>query len=178
MLFSRFLCELKGKKLIFALALRFLCVSATPRAGALKRARRVGRLGAPSAQVLCAHRDSNTNSAVFPTVFLLASVPSAVSVVWEPFTAQQLPGANRLFPLSAAQEAFPALGADSLALQRSWHCSCAAFENPPFVPLFLCPARAPRWCRWDAVWSRRAKLGDAAWARLRSGCAGTPPRGL
>lgn len=78
MLFSRFHCELKGKKLVFASVLRFLYVSATPRAGALKRARRVGRLRAPSAQVLCAHWDSNTNRAGFLSFLSLVPVPSAV----------------------------------------------------------------------------------------------------
>ena len=59
------------------------------------------------------------------------------------FPAQQLPGANRLLPWSAAQEAFPGLGADSLALPRSRHCSCAVLENPRFVPSpSVVPARS------------------------------------
>lgn len=162
-LFSRFLCELEGKKLIFASALSSLCISATPRAGTLERACCFGRLGAPSPQVLCAHWDGSTNWARFLTVFF-CFVPSTASVVWERFTAQQLPGANRLFPLSAAQEGFPGLGADSLALPRSQHCSCVVFENPPFVPLLLCPAQAPRWCQRDAD-AFQAGVTACAWPR-------------
>lgn len=51
-LFLRILCELKGRKLIPASALRLSCVSAAPRAGALRTC--VGRLRAGSAPVLCA----------------------------------------------------------------------------------------------------------------------------
>lgn len=50
--------------------------------------------------------------------------------------------------------------ADALAVPRSWHCSGAVFENPPFVLLLFCPARAPQWCQRDAAGAGVPGLGS------------------
>lgn len=81
-----------------------------------------------------------------------------MSVIWERFTAQQLPGANRLFPLSAARGALPGL---TRSLCRGPGIApVLCLKNPPFVLLSFCPARAPRWCQRDAAGAGVPRLGS------------------